>query len=182
MRFNHLFLASLLLLSGFSSATIQIRTSFGPEVSAEDFKQHVQNLQALAKVPVAASSNQKQRYLQNQFARIGIANQAMNCAATFGVKAQIKGTEIGHQAVVYSANWHQVYEIAAVLEIAERFMTQSPRPKHDVIFVLAEAATLQAPQCDTKQAAHRISVPENLDALNALTLVQALNKLHIAGK
>ncbi len=182
MCFNAHFVPGLLLLAGFSLPTSLIRTSFGPEVSAEDFSQHVRNLQALPLEPATENDSLKQRYLQAQFARLGIANQVLSCAPASGVQATLAGTESGHAAVLYFANWQNPHDVAGVLEVAERFMTQRPRPKHDVLFVFGEMQSLQANACSAWNLAYRQTAPENLNALSAPALVQTLNQWHIAGK
>jgi hypothetical protein len=182
MRFNPFIVPGLLLLAGFSLPQSLIRTSFGPEVSAEDFRQHVGHLQALPREPATENDSLKQRYLQAQFARLGIANQVLSCAPDSGVQARLAGTESGNAPVLYFANWQNPHAVAGVLEVAERFMTQRPRPKHDVLFVFAEAQSLQDTHCNSWNRAYRQTAPENLGTLSAQALVQTLNQWHIAGK
>jgi hypothetical protein len=182
MRFNPFIVPGLLLLAGFSMPASVIRTSFGPEISAEDFRQHVRHLQALPREPATESDSLKQRYLQAQFARLGIAHQVLSCAPALGVQATLAGTEGGQAPMLYFANWQNPHDVAGVLEVAERFMTQRPRPKHDVLFVFAEVQSLQDTHCNTWNRAYRQTAPENLNTLSAPALVQTLNQWHIAGK
>lgn len=182
MRLNPFFVPGLLLLAGFSMPASVIRTSFGPEISAEDFRQHVRNLQALPREPATESDSLKQRYLQAQFARLGIANQVLSCAPASGVQATLAGTQSSQAPVLYFANWQNPYDVAGVLEVAERFMTQRPRPKHDVLFVFGEVQNLQDNHCNAWNRAYRQTAPENLNTLSAPALVQTLNQWHIAGK
>ncbi len=119
------------------------QSSFGPEISAEDFHQHLANLAAFG--PDGNRSDDyaeslRRAYLKYQFIRLGVQNQPAACAPlAHSLQAVLPGTEAGASPVVYLAQWRKPAEIAAVLEIAERFMTQRPRPKHDCGFPVQPA-------------------------------------------
>jgi hypothetical protein len=98
-----------------------------------------------------------------------------------GLQAVLRGTEAKLAPVVYTAKWQDAYQVAGVLEIAERFMTQRPRPKHDVIFLFSLQDDLSGPDCAVYRNARVTLSPEKLSGLSASDLVRYLNRLHIAG-
>lgn len=183
MRLTPMLLAALLALTGFMLPTSAAQSSFGPEVSAEDYGQHLLNLQTHASDvsnPENDVNAERRQYLSRQFARLGLPNKPPSCGE--GLQAVLSGTEANLAPVLYTAKWQDDYQVAGVLEVAERFMTQRPRPKHDVIFLFSMQDDLSWPDCAVYRNARLKLSPENLSGLSALDLVLYLNRLHIAGK
>lgn len=183
MRLTPMFLAALLTLAGCMLPTSAAQSSFGPEVSAEDYGQHLLNLQNLtsdASNPENDVDAGRKQYLSRQFARLGLPSMPPSCGD--GFQAVLSGTEADLAPVLYTAKWQDAYQVAGVLEVAERFMTQRPRPKHDVIFLFSMQDDFSWPDCATYRNARLKLSPENLRGLSAMDLVIYLNRLHIAGK
>lgn len=162
------------------------QSSFGPEISAEDFHQHLGNLAVFE--PAGHRSNDyaeslRRAYLEYQFIRLGLQNQPAACGPTkHSLQAALPGTEAGAHAVVYMAQWQQPAEIAAVLEIAERFMTQRPRPKHDVVFLFSPGSKTDLAGCALLRNAAAVIHPAGMETRDASSLVRDLIELQRQGK
>lgn len=162
------------------------QSSFGPEISAEDFHQHLGNLAASAPAGQAAdgyAESLRRAYLKYQFIRLGLRNQPPACApAARSLQAVLPGTEAGASPVVYMAQWRKPAEIAAVLEIAERFMTQQPRPKHDVVFLFSPGNRTDLADCALLRKAAAVIHPTGMETRDASSLVRDLIGLQRQGK
>lgn len=162
------------------------QSSFGPEISAEDFHQHLANLAAFG--PDGSRSDDyaeslRRAYLKYQFIRLGLWNQPAACAPPErNLQAVLPGTEAGARAVVYMAQWQKPAEIAAVLEIAERFMTQRPRPKHDVVFLFSPGNRTDLAGCALLRKAAAVIHPTGMETRDASSLVRDLIELQRQGK
>ena len=93
------------------------QSSFGPEISAEDFSQHLQGL-AVAE-PAGHQFNDyaeelRLSYLRYQFTRLGLPSQAPPCGNAHGLQAVLDGTEHGRAPVVYYAPWTDAVQVAGV--------------------------------------------------------------------
>lgn len=162
------------------------QSSFGPEISAEDFHQHLGNLAAFR--PAGSPSDDyaeslRRAYLKYQFIRLGLQNQPAACAPPErSLQAVLPGTEAGARTVVYMAQWQKPAEIAAVLEIAERFMTQRPRPKHDVIFLFGPNSRADLAGCALLRKAAVVIHPTGMETRDASSLVRDLIELQRQGR
>ena len=162
------------------------QSSFGPEISAEDFHQHLGNLAVFD--PAGNPSDDyaeslRRAYLKYQFIRLGLQNQPAACAPPErNLQAVLPGTEAGAPAVVYMAQWQKPAEIAAVLEIAERFMTQRPRPKHDVVFLFSPNNKTDLAGCALLRKAAAVIHPAGMETRDASSLVRDLIELQRQGK
>jgi hypothetical protein len=162
------------------------QSSFGPEISAEDFHQHLANLAAFG--PDGNRSEDyaeslRRAYLKYQFIRLGLQNQPSACEPlAHSLQAILPGTETGANPVVYLAQWRKPAEIAAVLEIAERFMTQQPRPKHAVVFLFSPQTKAGLADCALLGKAKAVIQPVNMETRDASSMVRDLNALQRQGK
>jgi hypothetical protein len=162
------------------------QSSFGPEISAEDFHQHLANLAAFG--PDGNRSDDyaeplRLAYLKYQFIRLGMQNQPASCTPSkHSLQAVLPGTEAGARAVVYMAQWQKPAEIAAALEIAERFMTQRPRPRHDVVFLFSPSSRTDLAGCALLAKAKAVIQPVDMETRDASSMVRDLNILQRQGK
>jgi hypothetical protein len=159
--------------------------SFGPEISAEDFSQHLQGL-AVAE-PAGHQFNDyaealRLSYLRYQFTRLGLPTGPNRCGDGRGLQAELEGTEKGRAPVVYYAPWTDAAQVAGVLEIAERFMTSRPRPEHTVMFVFGSESHSAPGACRDMDKTARVIQPENLPTGDATALVQQLIALQRQGR
>lgn len=162
------------------------QSSFGPEISAEDFRQHLANLAVsvpAGKQPSGYAEPLRRAYLEYQFIRLGLQSQPASCAPlAHSLQAVLPGTDAGAGPVVYLAQWQKPAEIAAVLEIAERFMTQRPRPAHDVVFLFSPRNRADLAGCRPLGKAVRVIQPEDMETRDASSLVRDLIALQRQGK
>ena len=162
------------------------QSSFGPEISAEDFHQHLANLAAFG--PDGNRSDDhaeslRRAYLKYQFIRLGVQSQPAACAPpAHSLQAALPGTEAGAGPVVYVAQWRKPAEIAALLEIAERFMTQRPRPKHTVVFLFSPQTKAELASCALLAKAKAVIQPVDMETRDASSMVRDLNILQRQGK
>lgn len=185
MRFK----LSLLVLTAIFAVTAApgcpAQSSFGPEISAEDFSQHLQGLAVTE--PAGHRFNDyaealRLSYLRYQFTRLGLPTQADPCGNPHGLQAELAGTESGQAPVLYYANWTNAAQVAGVLEIAERFMTSRPRPKHAVRFMFGTQAHAPLSACTGLEKTLRVIQPENLPTGDAAALVRQLIALQQQGR
>jgi hypothetical protein len=80
------------------------------------------------------------------------------------------------------AQWQKPAEIAAVLEIAERFMTQRPRPKHDVVFLFSPNNKTDLAGCTLLRKAAAVIHPAGMEMRDASSLVRDLIELQRQGR
>jgi hypothetical protein len=169
-----------------AAAACPAQSSFGPEISAEDFHQHLGNLAASApagSAPDDYAESLRRAYLKYQFIRLGLRNQPPACApAARSLQAVLPGTDAGASPVIYMAQWRKPAEIAAVLEIAERFMTQQPRPKHDVVFLFSPDNRTDLAGCPLLGKARTVIQPVAMETRDASSLVRDLIALQRQGK
>lgn len=162
------------------------QSSFGPEISAEDFHQHLGNLAAFVPAGNASAGyaeSLRRAYLKYQFIRLGLRNQPPACVpAERSLQAMVPGTGTGASPVVYMAQWQKPAEIAALLEIAERFMTQQPRPKHDVVFLFSPNNRTDLATCALLRNAAVVIHPTGMETRDASSLVRDLITLQRQGK
>lgn len=156
------------------------QSSFGPEISAEDFGLHLARLtdfQNTGKPDAAAE------YTRMQFERLGLAGTPWTChPAGKSLLVVLNGTDPADEPVVYLANTAKPGEVAAVLEIAERFMTQRPRPSHDVLFLISPVGAAELSACNTFQQTARIIQPTGMEIRDASSLVRDLIELQRQGR
>ncbi len=184
MRFIPTTALIVALLSGLSSHGAFAQSSFGPEISAEDYLQHMQNLNAATsgKTKAGYAESLGQSYLNYQFVRLGLSTESITCNGTALYVAKLPGTTQNIPPVVYYAPWQQRNQIAAVLEIAERFLTQQPRPKHNVYFAFSNKAQAKNVHCGLLKKAEPLLQPNQVETLDAMALVRYLNSLQMKGK
>lgn len=185
MRFNLSLLALGAVFAATAAPDCPAQSSFGPEISAEDFSQHLQGL-AVAE-PAGHQFNDyaeelRLSYLRYQFTRLGLPTQAEPCGNAHGLQAELAGTESGRPAVLYYAPWTNAAQVAGVLEIAERFMTSRPRPKHAVRFMFGSEAHAPLSACTGLEKTTRVIQPENLPVGDAAALVRQLIALQQQGR
>jgi hypothetical protein len=183
MRFRP---ALLCLAAALAAApNLSAQSSFGPEISAEDFSQHLQGL-AVAEPADHRFGDYAQAlrlsYLCYQFTRLGLPTGPSQCGDGRGLKAELAGTEKSTAPVVYYAPWTDAVQVAGVLEIAERFMTYRPRPKHTVMFLFGSESHYALGACKDMDKTARVIQPENLPIGDAMALVQQLIALQRQGR
>lgn len=161
------------------------QSSFGPEISAEDFGQHLQGLAGAEpaghRFPDYAEAL-RLAYLRYQFTRLGLPTSASRCSDGHGLQAELTGTENGLPPVLYYAPWTDAAQVAGVLEIAERFMTSRPRPKHAVVFLFDAGAHPRSGADCMPEGVTQVIQPENLPAGDANALVRELIALQRQGR
>ena len=162
------------------------QSSYGPEISAEDFGQH---LRALAATEPAGhpfsdyAQSLRSAYVEYQFVRLGLQTHAAGCGSdAVARQASLPDTGREGQPTVYLAHWQDAAEVAAVLEIAERFTTQRPRPKHAVLFLFTGKDRRALGSCEPLASAKTVIEPRNLLTLDASSLVRELNLLQRQGR
>lgn len=176
-----------LLAGALAAAPVSLaQSSFGPEISAEDFHQHLANLAAFGPDGNRSDDNAEPlrlAYLKYQFIRLGLQSQPASCAPqAHSLQAVLPGTDSGAGPVVYLAQWRKPAEIAAVLEIAERFMTQRPRPKHAVVFLFSPQTKSELAPCALFAEAKAVIQPVGMESRDASSLVRDLIALQRQGK
>jgi hypothetical protein len=180
MRFSVMLLSIIAVFYGLSSSPAQAHkgSSFGPEISAEDFQQHVYSLSTFKAL------KQQQAYLQLQFKRLGLNSSALSCQTSMhGQMATLLGTEPSRtDSVVFFAAVNDIYQMASVLEIAERFVTTKPRPEHAVMFVFSDSSQEALTQCEPLKQTRFIIQPNGIHKLDSSSLVRELNILQQQGK
>ena len=161
------------------------QSSFGPEISAEDFSQHLQGL-AVAKPGDHRFGDDAEAlrlsYLRHQFMRLGLPTGPSRCGDGHGLQAELAGAEKGLVPIVYYAPWTDAAQLAGVMEIAERFMTSRPRPAHAVIFRFGVEPYPVLAGCNPAESSTRIIQPEHLPTGDALALVEKLIALPRQGR
>ncbi len=161
------------------------QSSFGPEISAEDFSQHLQGL-AVAELADHRFGDDDEAlrlsYLRYQFTRLGLPTGPSRCGDGRGLQAELEGAEKGRGAVVYYAPWTDTAQVAGVLEIAERFMTSRPRPAHAVIFRFGAEPHPVTAGCNPAENAGQVIQPEHLPTGDAMALVDMLIALQRQGR
>ena len=183
MRFRPALLCFAVALA--AAPNLSAQSSFGPEISAEDFSQHLQGLAVTE--PAGHRFNDyaealRLSYLRYQFTRLGLPTGPNRCGDGRGLQAELDGTEIGRAPVVYYAPWTDAAQVAGVLEIAERFMTSRPRPAHTVMFVFGSESHSAPGACRDMDKTARVIQPENLPTGDATALVQQLIALQRQGR
>ena len=161
------------------------QSSFGPEISAEDFSQHMQGLAATEPAGHRFGDDAEAlrlSYLRYQFTRLGLPTGPSRCGDGHGLQAELEGAENGRGAVVYYALWTDNAQVAGVLEIAERFMTSRPRPAHAVIFRFGAEPHPVPAGCNPAENAGRVIQPEHLPTGDAMALVDKLIALQRQGR
>ncbi len=183
MRFRHLLLcfAATFAVSPCTFA----QSSFGPEISAEDFSQYMQGL-AVAEPAGHRFGDDAEAlrlsYLRYQFTRLGLPTGPSRCGDGRGLQAKLDGTEKDRAPVVYYAPLTDAAQIAGVLEIAERFMTSRPRPAHAVIFRFGAEPHPVHSGCKPAESAARVIQAEQLPTGDAMALVDMLITLQRQGR
>jgi len=168
-----------------ASPSLSAQSSFGPEISAEDFSQHLQGLAVTE--PAGHLFNDyaealRLSYLRYQFTRLGLPTGPSPCGDGRGLQAELTGTEKSTAPVVYYAPWTDVAQVAGVLEIAERFMTSRPRPTHTVMFLFGPESHYALGACKDMDQTARVIQAENLPIGDAMALVQQLIGLQRQGR
>lgn len=180
MRFSVFLFFSIAPIYGFfcSPAQAHINTSFGPEISAEDFQQHAHSLLEFK------ATKQQQTYLQLQFKRLGLDSDTLPCEPFLhGQLATLAGTVPSRtDSVVYFARLDDIYQMAGVLEIAERFLTTKPRPEHTVYFIFSSSPPDALTQCVALKKTRLTLQPKDMEKLDSSSLVRDLNTLQRQGK
>lgn len=157
------------------------QSSYGPEISAEDFRQHLRALSADTPADDALLAL-RAAHVERQFARLGLQAPEAGCGPDPAARrAMLPGTGAEAPTVVYLAHWRDASEIAGVLEIAERFTTQRPRPTHGVAFLFRGEDRGAADVCMPVPAMTVIE-PRDLLGLDASSLVRELNLLQRQGR
>ncbi len=183
MRFRPSLLCFTVALA--AAPCVIAQSSFGPEISAEDFSQHLQGLAVTE--PAGHLFNDyaealRLSYLRYQFTRLGLPTGPNRCGDGRGLQAELAGTEKGKAAVVYYAPWTDAAQVAGVLEIAERFMTSRPRPAHTVMFRFGSEPHPASGACNDAEKTARVIQPEHLATGDAAALVQQLIDLQRQGR
>ncbi len=180
MRFSVVLFSIIAAFYGLFNRPAQAHsnTSFGPEISAEDFQQHVHSLSAFKAL------KQQQAYLQLQFKRLGLNSSALLCQPLMhGELATLVGTEQSRtDSVVYFAKLDDIYQMASVLEIAERFKTTKPRPEHTVYFIFSDSTPQTLAQCAALKQTYLTMQPKSMEKLDSSSLIRELNALQMQGK
>lgn len=183
MRFRPFLLCLAAMIAANPCALAQ--SSFGPEISAEDFGQHLQGL-AVAEPAGHRFADYAEAlrlsYLRYQFTRLGLPTAPSGCGDGKGLRAELAGTENGLPPVVYYAPWTDATQVAGVLEIAERFMTSRPRPKHAVVFLFDASSHPRTTVGCMPESTVQVIQPENLPASDANALVLELIALQRQGR
>lgn len=178
----HVLLMACALAAAPASAA---QTSFGPEISAEDYQQHLWALRAAdftTPGDTAFAERHTRAYLEAQLERLGLHAQEIDCAGKEqGLQAVLPGTGSDPGPVLYLAQWPDAGRMAALLEIIERFLTQT-RPKHEVAFLFAGAEAKRLAKCPGWQDARIIVVPGDLETRDPGNLVRDLILLQQQGK
>ena len=177
MRFSVLLFLLIATSHGFFSRPVQahITTSFGPEISAEDFQQHAHSISEL-------KTSKQQAYLLLQFTRLGLSISELPCQAR-GQMATLAGTNSRlTDSVIYFAHLEDIYQMASVLEIAERFLTTKPRPEHTVHFIFSSSPPEALTQCVALKQTRLTIQPKDMEKLDSNSLVRDLNALQRQGK
>ena len=100
-----------------------------------------------------------------------------------GQMATLAGTNKSHtDSVVYFARLDDIYQMASVLEIAERFMTTKPRPEHTVYFIFSDSMPEALSQCTVLKNIRLTVQPKDMQKLDSNSLVRDLNTLQRQGK
>lgn len=155
----------------------QNTSSYGPEISAEDFAQHVARLSTLS--TTAAREN----YIAQQLIRLGLNSRQVVCEnSEQGIYAELKSIQDSEATTQYMAQLEDVYQIASVLEITERFITQKPRPSHDVRFSFIVTSQDKLVDCSNLNMAKINIQPIGMEKLDSRSLVRELNALYLEGK
>ena len=169
-----------------SAQTSHAQSSFGPEISAEDFHLHLWALRSpgfAGPADAAFAGHYADAYLQTQFERLGLSTQEIPCAAKIqGLQAVLTGTGPDGNTVIYLASPDKPHEVAAILEIAERFMTERPRPAHTVVFLISTAGAEELSACVSFQNVTRIIQPIGMETRDAGDLVIDLIRLQRQGR
>lgn len=167
-----------ILLSTVSTKLVaQNNASYGPEVSAEDFALHVASLSLLN------STTMRKDYIAQQFNRLGLASRNLVCKnKQQGIYATLGNTANKGITTQYIAQLENVYQLASTLEIAERFMTELPRPSHDIRFSFVESSADVLLACTNLNGATRSIQPIGMENLDSSSLVRDLNALYLEGK
>jgi hypothetical protein len=166
-------LLSALSLNLFAQET----SSFGPEVSAEDYSQHVISLSALN------TNTERNNYITKQFNRLGLNGQNLACQSSEqGIYATLKNSTNTGTTTQYIAHLEDIYQTASVLEIAERFMTQKPRPSHDIRFNFFTSTQDNFVSCAKFDTSDLTIEPTGMEKLDSSSLVRYLNVLYVEGK
>ena len=179
MRSIPLFLPLIAALA-VAAPSASAQSSYGPEISAEDFGQH---LRALAAAEPSGEAVQALRaaHVERQFARLGLQILDAGCGSD-ARQAALPDTGADGAAAVYLAHWQDAAEVAAVLEIAERFTTQRPRPAHAVVFLFTGKDRHALGGCEPLASAKTVIEPRDLLTLDASSLVRELNLLYRQGR
>lgn len=157
------------------------QSSYGPEISAEDYRQHLRALSADAPADDGLLAL-RAAHVERQFARLGLQAPEAGCGSDPAARrAMLPGTGTETPTVVYLAHWRDASEIAGVLEIAERFSTQRPRPAHAVVFLFSGEDRGSWEACAPAPAITVIE-PRNLPGLDASSLVRELSLLQRQGR
>jgi hypothetical protein len=175
----HSSLAVFIMVCALASAqSSHAQSSFGPEISAEDFNQHLWALRAPGFTGQYADA-----YLRTQFDRLGLDTRETACAGNIqGLQAVLPGTGPAGDTVIYLANPGKPHEVAAILEIAERFMTERPRPAHAVVFLVSTAGAGELPACASFRKTARIIQPSGMETRDPDDLVMDLIMLQRQGR
>lgn len=162
------------------------QSSFGPEISAEDFQQHLWALRSpgfASAGDTAFAGRYMEVYLQTQFERLGLDTREIDCGGKIrGLMALLPGIGPDGRPVLYLADSEKPHEAAAILEIAERFVTERPRPAHDVYFLFSTVAAGKLTACTAFRQTARIIQPTGMQARDAGELVTDLIELQRQGK
>ncbi len=185
MRLSPSFLLTAALAAAVPHAAAQ--STYGPEISAEDFGQH---LRALAAGEPAGhrfggdyARALRASYVEYQFVRLGLRTLDAGCVGDPAARqASLPDTGKSGAAVVYLAHWQDAAEIAGVLEIAERFTTQRPRPAHPVVFLFTGKDRDALGACEPLASARLAIEPADLLQYDASSLVRELNQLQRQGR
>lgn len=184
MRSSISILITVCALASVQSSHAQ--SSFGPEISAEDFHQHLWALRSpgfAGPGDAAFAGYYADAYLRTQFERLGLEAQEIPCAGKIqGLQAVLPGTGPAGDAVIYLASPDKPHEVAAILEIAERFMTERPRPGHAVVFLISTAGAGELPACASFQKPARILQPLGMETRDPGDLVIDLIRLQRLGR
>lgn len=176
-----------ILIGAFAAAPAGFaQSSFGPEISAEDFQQHLWALRSpgFADAGDAAFAGRyAEAYLQTQFERLGLGAREIDCGGEIrGLQTVLPGSNPSGTAFIYLANPDKPHEVAAMLEIAERFVTERPRPAHDVYFLVSPSAADELPACAAFRQVSGILQPTGMESRDAGGLVRDLIELQRQGK
>lgn len=181
--FHYRFFTCVLLACWLASA--QAQTSFGPEISAEDYGQHLWALRATGFGPpgdAAFAEHHTRAYLETQLERLGLQAQEIDCIGNaHGLQVALPSTGSDPVQVLYLAQWQDAERMAALLEVIERFLTQS-RPKHEVMFLFTGTEAKRLAKCPGWQDAQVITLPGGLGKLDPAALVATLNALYLQGR